>query len=166
VRSHKPTNPIAARDPNVVRVRRHTDRTWCVVREGENKVPSPKTDLAASLTRIPDVGAGAFALWWLSAYAGIDGAKDCKAKLVNDFAINLYNQRLMIAIRRRPLLSATPSVTAIASEICSRGLKRARTKHVKLKWIACYGRPCAIERCGELERRTSDGESAFPAAVF
>jgi hypothetical protein len=48
---------------NVVRVRRHTDRTKCVVREGENKVPSPKTDLAASLTRIPDVGAGAFALW-------------------------------------------------------------------------------------------------------
>ena len=38
-------------------------------------MPSPKTDLAASLTRIPDVGAGAFALWWLSAYAGIDGAK-------------------------------------------------------------------------------------------
>ncbi len=24
----------------------------------------PKTDLAASVTRIPDVGAGAFALWW------------------------------------------------------------------------------------------------------
>ena len=54
-------------------------------------MPSPQTDLAASLTRIPDVGAGAFALWWLSAYAGIDGAKDCKAKLVNDFTINLYN---------------------------------------------------------------------------
>jgi hypothetical protein len=30
-------------------------------------VPWPKTDLAASVTRIPDVGAGAFALWWLSA---------------------------------------------------------------------------------------------------
>ena len=94
-------------------------------------MPSPKTDLAASLTRIPDVSAGAFVLWWLSAYAGIDGAKDCKAKLVNDFTINLYNQWLMIVIRRRPgILSATPSVTAIASEICSRGLKRARTKHV------------------------------------
>ena len=30
-------------------------------------MPSPKTGLAASLTRIPDVGTGAFALWWLSA---------------------------------------------------------------------------------------------------
>jgi hypothetical protein len=30
-------------------------------------VPWPKTDLAASVTRIPDLGAGAFAWWCLSA---------------------------------------------------------------------------------------------------
>jgi hypothetical protein len=93
-----------ARNSNTVRVCRPTlTALSALFARGApaNKLPWPKADLAASVTRIPDVGAGAFALWWLSAevYPALAFAvpPTGTAATIAEEAVRLFGERLHLA---------------------------------------------------------------------